>query len=258
MKKAIGIVVLAALIVSLSGCVNTDYPQTIQDSSGIEVAANEADDRTEPEESSPASVSESKENAADSPATVKAETESSQAENSQPIAEQSPASGVQTPSPQTAVPNDTPQPEQSKTVEPTPEPKPTPTQQPTPPPAEEKPTPEPVPTEPPQETTPPDESMPKSIYDYEFDISAIRAELIAVGEEMGLTHSGDLMPNNASWATPVTASETFQGERLERQLKDYVRSMPELITAYGGNPIQYFTIYAEPLGGGSYRIYFLY
>lgn len=107
---------------------------------------------------------------------------------------------------------------------------------------------------PPQETSP----QPKSIYDFEFDIDAIRAELIAVGEGMGLTHSGDLTPDNASWATPVTASVDFQGENLKRRLKDYVQSMPELITAYGGNPIQYFTIYAEPLGGGSYRFYFLY
>lgn len=107
---------------------------------------------------------------------------------------------------------------------------------------------------PPQETPP----QPKSIYDFEFDIDAIRAELIAVGEGIGLTHSGDLTPDNASWATPVTASADFQGENLKRRLKDYVQSMPELITAYGGNSIQYFTIYAEPLGGGSYRIYFLY
>lgn len=107
---------------------------------------------------------------------------------------------------------------------------------------------------PPQETP----SQPKSIYDFEFDIDAIRAELIVVGEGMGLTHSGDLTPDIASWSTPVTASADFQGENLKRRLKDYVQSMPGLITAYGGNPIQYFTIYAEPLGGGSYRIYFLY
>jgi len=107
---------------------------------------------------------------------------------------------------------------------------------------------------PPQETTP----EPKSIYDYEFDIEAIRAELIAVGEGMGLTHSGDLTPDTASWSTPVTASADFQGANLERRLKDYVQSMPGLITAYGGNQIEYFTIYAEPLGGGSYRFYFLY
>lgn len=107
----------------------------------------------------------------------------------------------------------------------------------------------------PETETPP---QPKSIYDYEFDVDAIRAELIAVGEGMGLTHSGDLTPDTASWSTPVTASADFQGANLERRLKDYVQSMPGLITAYGGNQIEYFTIYAEPLSGGSYRFYFLY
>lgn len=107
MKKAIGIALLAALIVSLSGCANTDYPQTIQDSSGIEIVANEIDERAEPEESSSASVLESKERSADSTATVKAETESAQAEISQPIPESSPAMGAQTLSPQTVVPNNT-------------------------------------------------------------------------------------------------------------------------------------------------------
>lgn len=109
-------------------------------------------------------------------------------------------------------------------------------------------------SEPPQEAPP----EPKSIYDFEFDIAAIRAELISVGEGMGLTHTDGLTPDTASWATPITASADFQGENLKRRLTDYVQSMPELIAAYGGNPIQYFTIYAEPLGGGSYRIYFLY
>lgn len=114
--------------------------------------------------------------------------------------------------------------------------------------------PEPVETEP---------SVPKSIYDYEFDIEAIRQELIALGEGMGLTHittddGRAVTPDTASWATPVTASESFQGANLERKLKDYVQSMPDIITAYGGNPITLFTIYTEPLGGGSYRIYFLY
>lgn len=257
MKKARIIAVIAALIVSLSGCANTDYPQAIQDSSDIETVASETYEHTEPEDRSSASVSESKESTAESTTTVKAETESAQAENSQPAAEQSPAPGAQPP--QAAVPNNTPKPETPKAVEPTPEPKPEPIQQPTPLPVEEQPTPEPVQTEPPQEITPePEEPAPKSIYDYEFDVAAIRLELIAVGEAMGLTHNGDLTPDSASWSTPVTASSDFQGANLERRLKDYVQSMPGLITAFGGNQIEYFTIYAEPLGGGSYRFYFLY
>lgn len=113
------------------------------------------------------------------------------------------------------------------------------------------------------EVVEPEPSVPKSAYDYEFDIEAIRQELIALGEGMGLSHiTADdgraVTPDTASWATPVTASESFQGANLERKLKDYVQSMPDIITAYGGDPITLFTIYAEPLGGGSYRIYFLY
>lgn len=116
--------------------------------------------------------------------------------------------------------------------------------------------------EPPAEQ-PTEEVKPKTAYDYEFDIEAIRSDLISLGCSMGLTHiktddGTAITPDNASWATPVTASESFQGERLKRKLTDYVQSMPDIITAYGGAPIEYFTIYIEPLGSGSYRIYFLY
>lgn len=116
--------------------------------------------------------------------------------------------------------------------------------------------------EPPTEQ-PTEEVKPKTAYDYEFDIEAIRSDLISLGCSMGLTHittddGMKITPDNASWATPVTASESFQGERLKRKLTDYVQSMPDIITAYGGAPIEYFTIYIEPLGSGSYRIYFLY
>ena len=89
-------------------------------------------------------------------------------------------------------------------------------------------------------------------------MEAIRQELLGIGTGMGLTIDSSLTPDSASWGNPVTASKDFQGTSLERSLKDYVRSMPDLITAYGGSPIQYFTIYAENLGGGSYRFYFLY
>ena len=81
---------------------------------------------------------------------------------------------------------------------------------------------------------------------------------MAIGTGMGLENDSSLTPDRSSWGNPVTASEGFQGSALERRLKDYVRSMPDLITAYGGTTIQYFTIYVEPLGGGSYRFYFLY
>lgn len=122
----------------------------------------------------------------------------------------------------------------------------------------------PATTEPPAKTETPTEPVkPKTAYDYAFDIEAIRSDLIAVGESMGLTHitsddGTEITPSNSSWATPVTASRSFQGENLKRKLTDYVQSMPSILSAYGGAAIEYFTIYIEPLDGGSYRIYFLY
>lgn len=98
----------------------------------------------------------------------------------------------------------------------------------------------------------------KSIYDYEFDVVAIRQELIAIGTEMGLEVDSRLTPSDSSWGNPIIASKDFQGKNLERALKDYVRSMPELIIAYGGEAIRYFNIYAEPIRNGGYRFYFLY
>lgn len=122
----------------------------------------------------------------------------------------------------------------------------------------------PATTEPPTKTETPTEPVkPKTAYDYAFDIEAIRSDLIAVGQSMGLTHitsddGTEITPSNSSWATPVTASKSFQGENLKRKLTDYVQSMPSILSAYGGAAIKYFTIYVEPLDGGSYRIYFLY
>ena len=236
MKKARILAVLAALIVSLSGCANTDYPQTIQDSSGIEIVANEVDERTEPEESLPASVSESKESAADSTATVKAETELAQAENSQPITEQSPA-GMK--SPQPAVPNDMPKPEPPKAVEPTPDPKLSPTQKPTPPPAEEKPTPEPAPTEPPQETAPPDEpAVP------EFNIQTWIDYAKAYAVNVGLRLESSAVD---CWDNPITAGEF--SSCLERDIQSRLDrySRDEDITDVW--------IWAEKRSDGGYDLY---
>lgn len=98
----------------------------------------------------------------------------------------------------------------------------------------------------------------KSIYDYEFNVSAMRRELVAIGLEMGLKEDDSLTPYSSSWANPITASEDFQGDNLERALKDYVRSMPNLIIVYGGEPINYFNIYIKPIDGGRYQFYFLY
>lgn len=122
------------------------------------------------------------------------------------------------------------------------------------------------PTEPKQEETsaPAAEPEPvKTIYDYAFDAEAIRSELIALGQSMGLTHITEddgipCTPDTCSWASPVTASESFQGSNLKRALQNYVTSMPSIIASYGGSQITYFTIYVQDNGGGSYTFYFLY
>lgn len=242
MKSKITVILTILLLFALAGCNNTPQTEKMPEPFSF----SESNEQTSESDTLPA-AEETKEveptpepMQSTEPAETESTAESKSTESSKPKEPEQTA--IQTSAPQ----DEPPQKTESETPIVTPE-----TEAPPPAPPVQTETAESVP---PQETPP----QPKSIYDFEFDIDAIRAELIAVGEGMGLTHSGDLTPDNASWATPVTASADFQGANLERRLKDYVQSMPELITAYGGNPIQYFTIYAEPLGGGSYRIYFLY
>ena len=102
----------------------------------------------------------------------------------------------------------------------------------------------------------------KSIYDYPFDVQAIKQELIAYGESMGLKHitideDRIITPQNSSWACPIRARKDFDGKYLERALKDMVKSTPNLVVAYGGSPIEYFTIYAEENQNGEIIFYFL-
>lgn len=139
--------------------------------------------------------------------------------------------------------------------------------QPTPGPKQSEPTkPAELPVESKQEETPAsatEPEIPKTIYDYAFDAEAIRSELIALGQSMGLTHITEddgtpCTPDTCSWASPVTASESFQGNSLKRALQNYVTSMPSTIASYGGTQITCFTIYVRDNGGGSYTFYFLY
>lgn len=242
MKKRIAVLTAMLLVLGLTGCNNTtaknNPSEPFSSSESNEISSDTdtlpATEETSEVEQTPESTQSAEPAETQSTAEVR-DTDSSKEKEPEQTA-------VQTSAPQ----DEPPQKTESETPAVTPETE-------TPPPAPSVQT-ETTESAPPQETPP----QPKSIYDYEFDIDAIRAELIALGEGMGLTHSGDLTPDTASWSTPVMASPDFQGANLERRLKDYVQSMPGLITAYGGNPIQYFTIYAEPLGGGSYRIYFLY
>lgn len=238
MKKAMIIAVIAAFIVFLSGCTNTDHPQTIQNSLSIEPVKSEVDEHTNLEENSSVFVSESKESAAESTATVKAETESAQAENSQPAAKQSPAPVTQPP--QTAVTNNTPKSETPKAVEPTPEPKPAPTHQPTPPTAEEMPTPKPVQTEPPQKITPTSEAPATLEFDIDYWISFAKNYAVSIGL--------NLSPAAVEcWDNPMIAGA--HSKYLERDITDCLNCYKN---------IEGFTgvwIWAEPDGSSSYKLY---
>ena len=138
------------------------------------------------------------------------------------------------------------------------------TSQPTEPPASTE---HPAPMEPPTtteplapvETDPPVETQPKTAYDYEFDINAIRADCIAIGQSMGYSLNTSLTPQNATWWNPVTASETNQGNALRSSLEQYIRFHTVAnLGAYGLDEITEFNIYCESRGGGSYAIYFVF
>jgi len=161
--------------------------------------------------------------------------------------------------------NQSPPTEPAGPVEPQPEPEtpaelpketeaPTPTESPAPvelPTSED--TPEPTVTEPPAEI------LPKTAYDYEFDIDAIRADCIAIGESMGYTLNTSLTPQNATWWNPVTASESNQGDYLRLRLEQYIRFHTVAnLGAYGLDEITQFNIYCESRGGGAYAIYFVF
>ena len=258
MTKKILAIVLAVMMVLLTGCstIPADEKESAEE---ILTVSFPAGNETESTDSSTAKTEEPTSTAAEN--SVPAETEpaettsniTSQPESGKPQQEEKPASSGQTTTPSSSGNQETTPPETTPpTVKPQ-EPKPTepPTTTPKEEPVEETPvTPEP--------TQPPEPEKPKSAYDYEFDIGTIKQELIGIGTGMGLTVDGSLTPSNSSWANPVTASQSFQGSALERSLKDYVRSMPSVITAFGGEPIQYFSIYVEKVGGGSYCFYFLY
>lgn len=125
----------------------------------------------------------------------------------------------------------------------------------------------PAPSEPPAITEPPApaeteqpvETQPKTAYDYEFDISSIRADCIAIGQGMGYTLNTSLSPQNATWWNPVTASESNQGSGLRSRLEQYIRfHTVENLSAYGLDEITEFNICCESTGGGSYAIYFVF
>ena len=123
-------------------------------------------------------------------------------------------------------------------------------------------TPPPAQTQPPVEEQPqttPEETKPKSAYDFEFDIEAIKADCIGIGRGMGLSLDSSLTPSNSTWWNPVTASQSNQGTALKQSLESYITFHTAAnLSAYGMDEITVFNIYCEARGNGSYSIYFLF
>lgn len=125
-----------------------------------------------------------------------------------------------------------------------------------------------APAEKPEETEPsvvippqtlPEDAEPKTAYDYEFDIEAIKADCIGIGLGMGLALDSSLTPSNSTWWKPVTASPNNQGEALKQSLERYITfHTGENLGAYGIDEITAFNIYCEARENGSYSIYFLF
>ena len=119
--------------------------------------------------------------------------------------------------------------------------------------------PKPAETEPQPAPEAPEETKPKSAYDFEFDMEAIKADCISIGQSMGLRLDTSLTPSNASWWNPVTASRSNQGEALKQSLERYIKfHTAENLSAYGIDEISDFNICCEARGNGSYSIYFLF
>ena len=99
----------------------------------------------------------------------------------------------------------------------------------------------------------------KTAYDFEFDMEAIMADCISIGQSMGLRLDTSLTPSNASWWNPVTASRSNQGEALKQSLESYIKFYTaENLSAYGIDEISDFNICCEAKGNGEYLIYFLF
>ena len=230
--KLLTAVIVCALLISLTGCVADKTAPTLQhnvnDTVNTEVPAEPVGEMQA--------------------VTLTAET----AENEMP------AQPASTEAPQTSEAPETEPPRESEAPRQTEAPKQTESAE---PPKQDAPTEPPTPTEPPApvETEPPVETQPKTAYDYEFDINAIRADCIAIGQSIGYTLNTSLNPQNATWWNPVTASESNQGSTLRSALEQYIRFHTVAnLSAYGMDEITEFNICCESRGGGSYAIYFVF
>lgn len=224
MRKAIGIAVLSAFILSISGCANTENPHT-NDTSLQEAILSAFMQSTEPKESSAASVSESKRSSEQSEPAVKAKKP--QAEVSPPAAMGSSEAEVQSQADESkSLKLEPPKTAASESTTP---------QQPIPPAGN------PTTSETPQETAPPITEEPTVPT---FNIQTWIDFAVGYAESVGL----NVLPDaNACWDNPITAgSHSIYLERdIQSRLNRYSRN----------GEITDVWIWAEERSDGSYNLY---
>lgn len=249
-KKVIAAVVCGLLITGLAGCGKQAEPHgrattdstVLTDMASAIISGTGSSSSSEPAATAEPETMESAEPEIKPPAE---ETESAAAPPAEPQPEEEP------PEAQTEPPKPKPPAQESEPRQEPQEIPAEPTEEPTPPPTQ--------PEAPVQPEIPPQEAQPKTAYDFEFDIEAIKADCIGIGQSMGLTLDSSLTPDNASWWNPVTASQSNQGETLKQNLAGYIRfHTAENLSAYGMDGITHFNICCEARGNGVYSIYFLF
>lgn len=247
MRKQV-LAVLLLLVVMISGCAEVSTAPTEKREPVMETKAadesrtdsvfpSESKQTAAPTESEAPDETESPEST-EAPETAASQPTAQETQKAQEPAAEAPSKESQPPAAET-----TPVPtEQPQTAQPQP--------QETQPPTE---------TPQPQPTAAPEETKPKTAYDYAFDIEAIKADCIGIGQGMGLTLDSSLTPDNAAWWNPVTASQSNQGEALKQSLVSYITfHTAENLGAYGMDEITSFNICCEARGNGEYLIYFLF
>ena len=83
-------------------------------------------------------------------------------------------------------------------------------------------------TEPPVVIPPqtvPEDTKPKTAYDYEFDIEAVKADCIGIGLDMGLALDSSLTPSNSTWWNPVTASQNAISHSIPSKISAHTELM---------------------------------
>ena len=97
----------------------------------------------------------------------------------------------------------------------------------------------------------------KSIWDYPFDVEAIRAQCIEWGEATGMKHItevegwGPCTPENSTYDMPEYIWKSWCGEKAASRVKEWIElSQTEIQLIHGGNPLEYFTIWLEVRDNG--------